>query len=379
MSKFRHLLINALSASVPICAVDNGLLLYEGFDHITQREQLVDGVRGRAWHSDGQQYLSLGVAPSQVRSISLWIQPTSLTQQYARVLSCRSSWNVAEGFEIEVSPYTSAINCSGANASDKDQGIILVDYLRRLEHAPHLRRAPPNIIDPTWLHIVAVFEDNGLRFFVDGEERYFKKGVALPQDSSAPLLIGAQPTIDSHGKLKPSAFYTGSVDEIRLYDRPLTTEEVTELFPHVDVDFLKRQVMNQHTFAKKASARALEGFPVPAATVEEISAMALILDRYQTIIDKLAPDVEVDSYVNDLNQNGSWPDLDFASRARSRAPMGIHLDRCFAMLLKAVALVQGVSGGTMRTQYDALSPFISTMACAAPIGGWKKLACLKWL
>jgi|GEM_PF-4557150 len=75
-----------------------------------------------------------------------------------------------------------------------------------------------------WYHLVAVRETSFIRFYVDGVlvGQATTQG-RLPAYSLNPYMaIGA--------RLTSGQFFRGKIDDIRLYDRPLSTEEVTELY-----------------------------------------------------------------------------------------------------------------------------------------------------
>jgi hypothetical protein len=73
-----------------------------------------------------------------------------------------------------------------------------------------------------WYHVVATYDDKTMRIFVNGEEK-----ASLPRDgainpSHTNLCIG------SYAPGNSSAFFQGVLDEVRIYDRALTPEEIRE-------------------------------------------------------------------------------------------------------------------------------------------------------
>ena len=75
-----------------------------------------------------------------------------------------------------------------------------------------------------WYHVVATYDDKMMRIFVNGEEQ-----ASLPRDgainpSHTNLCIG------SYGPGFDRAAFHGVLDEVRLYDRALTPEEVRKHF-----------------------------------------------------------------------------------------------------------------------------------------------------
>lgn len=75
-----------------------------------------------------------------------------------------------------------------------------------------------------WYHVALVAEDGGAAFFFNGRPMGFVSGAAANAGDRA-LLVGA---LDNGPG--PRYFFPGLIDEVRLYNRPLTVEEVAELF-----------------------------------------------------------------------------------------------------------------------------------------------------
>lgn len=76
----------------------------------------------------------------------------------------------------------------------------------------------------TWFHLVGTWDGNTLIFYVDGEEVGQRPQVSTAYDEH-PVTIGGD-LID----FTPAHFWTGAVDEVRMYDRPLAPDEVQALY-----------------------------------------------------------------------------------------------------------------------------------------------------
>jgi hypothetical protein len=71
----------------------------------------------------------------------------------------------------------------------------------------------------TWMHLAATYDGTTFRFFVDGAQ------VATTTERSGPLTPGAGP-LTIGGNAVYGEWFSGLIDEVRLYDRPLTGAEI---------------------------------------------------------------------------------------------------------------------------------------------------------
>lgn len=75
-----------------------------------------------------------------------------------------------------------------------------------------------------WAHLVGTWDGDAMILYIDGVEVGVQTGVSTEYDSH-PLTIGGD-MVD----FAATHFWTGSVDELRIYDRPLDAIEVTLLY-----------------------------------------------------------------------------------------------------------------------------------------------------
>ena len=73
----------------------------------------------------------------------------------------------------------------------------------------------------TWMHVAATFDGATVRLFVDGVQEASGSGPSSVAVNDLALAFGAQP--DGLNKLR------GAVDEVRIYDRALTAQEIADL------------------------------------------------------------------------------------------------------------------------------------------------------
>ncbi len=84
------------------------------------------------------------------------------------------------------------------------------------------------VSDGSWHHVVCIREGLTSSVYIDGVLALSQDATSIKEvSSSQPFKIGAQ---EATGGGTYSAFFTGSIDELILYNRPLTATEVSNLF-----------------------------------------------------------------------------------------------------------------------------------------------------
>ena len=79
------------------------------------------------------------------------------------------------------------------------------------------------VMPGVWRHIVATYGFDEMRIYLDGELAGRKRVTGRPVPSGSPVLVGRYTQIDE------AYFVRGMMDEIRIYDVPLTPQEVEQL------------------------------------------------------------------------------------------------------------------------------------------------------
>jgi hypothetical protein len=181
-----------------------------------------DGVAGRAWHSDGTSAVAK-IEGKKVKfdrsSLAFWLRPDAENPRDTPILSNQSYSGVAAG-----------------TTWGKGQEIRLVDgeiEVRINERFPAyaLRVASKGaeIATGAWRHVTVSYLGGGraesVRIFVDGCEvatRIINDGLTGAPTAAA-YLLGADGASDS-------VKFRGSIDEIRVFNRPLTRAEIHAVF-----------------------------------------------------------------------------------------------------------------------------------------------------
>ncbi|MBL8923232.1 MAG: LamG domain-containing protein [Myxococcaceae bacterium] len=176
------------------------------------------GVLGRAAVLDGRTgWAVIPDAPDlrpQRLSVSIWFNPSrELTGPATLVVKPQSP-------AVWVSPFLSwMIRVNGATSMEATVGSAgRYLYTDGLFQVPHLEPG-------RWRHAVLTFDGAVLRFFLDGRrvaERAFEGPLAY---SDLPILVGAD-----FGASPAFDFFPGRVDQLALWSRPLSSDEVLQLF-----------------------------------------------------------------------------------------------------------------------------------------------------
>ncbi|PIN90525.1 hypothetical protein COU60_01750 [Candidatus Pacearchaeota archaeon CG10_big_fil_rev_8_21_14_0_10_34_76] len=79
-----------------------------------------------------------------------------------------------------------------------------------------------------WNHVAVVYDGEQLRLYINGERKSVKNAVDVrPADIQSNLIIGAQTNVNSESGY--SDYYWGSIDDVRMYHRPLLEDEIIVL------------------------------------------------------------------------------------------------------------------------------------------------------
>jgi hypothetical protein len=79
-------------------------------------------------------------------------------------------------------------------------------------------------LDDKWHHLAAVKGPSGMRLYLDGVEGCSNNYPGPIYPPYGPFLVGRHPNLDGVG-----SFFNGQVDDLRLYARALTADEVARL------------------------------------------------------------------------------------------------------------------------------------------------------
>jgi hypothetical protein len=159
-------------------------------------------------------------------SISLWINPDNLD-----VVLGVGDFAADEGWKGIVSYFEHSKK--GFRIVQREGGKVAF-YLRKQEFSPTAVLTEENSLEADeWTHIVATWrKEDKMRIYVNGKEQsdtkvFNKENIFDGISDKTPFLIGA---LSSAGEdQEPDFFFEGKVDDVRIWNRALTEEEVCRL------------------------------------------------------------------------------------------------------------------------------------------------------
>ncbi len=228
MSKSRVIIAVALSLmSLPVWAADKSLVLYLPFDEGTGRTAKdissynnpgtvvggaawVAGVKGTALEFVSGSRVTISEIPeydvTAAVSLLAWVKTNSVPN-WARVID-KSQWQTT-GFDLVLT---------------QNVGLPRLEFF--VNNTTSLVDGTTVVADNEWHFIVGTFGNKTLRMYVDGkrEGEAPSAGQVDINPNNWPLMIGAESS--SNGGQQ----YFGSIDEVAMYNRALSADEVMKVF-----------------------------------------------------------------------------------------------------------------------------------------------------
>jgi len=199
-----------------------------GYDATTAAEvDRVDGVAGKAVCLSGAHRLQCASKPdfSQIKHVTLaaWVMPTSF-QRYNEIFRKEDGNNrVLFSFQEHGSILSLGLNIGGYVECD-----ATID--------------PKKVIDGKWRHCAATFDSTMMRVFVDGKQigsRY--RAGTITAGGAAPGCIGS---VNGH------EHFQGAIDDLRIYNRALSPEEIAQMAAIDATALIKRSEATAKQVAK---------------------------------------------------------------------------------------------------------------------------------
>lgn len=172
------------------------------------------GNANEAYHFDGEndfinmgQNDALSLGGAEIYTMTAWIKPELQETPATMMAISKFNGGVSAGWYV------------GVNASDKGQVYRNVD-----PWATYGINAFPR---GEYVHLAAVFDGSNLSIYVNGILDASTPFRTNTHDRATDVLIGA-----NHSRGNPGAFFKGTIDDIRIYNRVLTDTELTWLATH---------------------------------------------------------------------------------------------------------------------------------------------------
>lgn len=171
------------------------------------------GVLGQAQSFSGSRYINV---PSNTSlelqnqgTISFWIKRYILNEQSLAV-SKKATWDNSNGYEVETGRTLVRVLAKGNDwADDTSTDIGSLDF--------------------AWHHVVSVIDNTTVQIYVDGQAMSMTDNVVLGLNADAQALHFGNRSGDNGGQ------FTGALDEVKIYNRALSSSEVQNLYAHTHV------------------------------------------------------------------------------------------------------------------------------------------------
>jgi hypothetical protein len=221
--------------------IEEDVLLYLSFDDdLIDNDQGIEGTNmgaasaegyvGDGAEFDGESYILMEPIPevdlAAGMAFSWWMQSTMAEGQ--------NIWGYSNAVDPSVDEWEAGGICAGTTVDD--QMGIDIGWVGGNFEEPEPQSEAGAVTDGEWHHVVFVFTQDGahMEVFIDGEsvdiievENTFTSAGATPEDDG--LMLGAV-SVDWPSEMGGALYYTGSLDEFRIYNAELTAEDVTELY-----------------------------------------------------------------------------------------------------------------------------------------------------
>lgn len=85
--------------------------------------------------------------------------------------------------------------------------------------------------DGKWHYVIVSYSSTVLRMYRDDQQ------VGIIQINEKPDITGSQPLLIGANSLDLDKFFKGEIDEVRIWNRGLTVNEVNEIYDNKDINF----------------------------------------------------------------------------------------------------------------------------------------------
>ena len=183
-----------------------------------------------AYYFDGSgDYITLSNAASfevQEYTYSAWIKPTDMLTSYSILAFGGSGGDQVLGYGVA--------------------GAYLSSYTQNASNAISVNSDSMNL-DTTWHHLLGIRKANSIEIYVDG--KLIKSGV--PDFTTTAYGNSSWATIGrSH---RSTGYFKGSIDDVKVYDRALSSTEIAELCPTTKCEYKNYHLIAKYLFNNDAT------------------------------------------------------------------------------------------------------------------------------
>ena len=224
-------LYNSITSTAPLTgSLTNGLVAYYPFNGNANDESIntnngtVNGAtltfdrfgnHNSAYEFNGNDYIDLGQNINlNSFTFSVWIK----TNSYGAIISKHRESSFNSSYEMQM---LNSGNCNIYFTASPNSVAYSISEI-----------TPSN--DGNWHHVVGSYDNTNLRIYKDGELEKQGYNPANIYQTTLPTLIGAFRNNSNTGY---SAYFTGIIDDVVIYDRALSNFEIQELYAGNDLSY----------------------------------------------------------------------------------------------------------------------------------------------
>jgi len=214
-----------LSVNIVPTPLDEALLGYWAMDlETTDASANLNHGEGRAGNTlAAPSAVSAFVNGKKVGALSL-----NGTSEWLRVAPSQSINSINDRKTFSVAAWLLSNNTTGAHAISRAGAGALTSFALGVfaDGKFFAQVGAGGIVSPTkaspgWNHVVLTFDGLVPRLYVNGLQTAMGGGLFIPAVATTPLVIGANVE-----QIEIKRFWKGAIDEVRLYGRALTLEEI---------------------------------------------------------------------------------------------------------------------------------------------------------
>ncbi len=227
----------------------------KGYDGTINNAEWIPGISGTALHFNGvDSYVEIPSSDDyknlQELTVSFWFKTDTSAVWTPIINKGYTNEGITDVFEINIDygekvSFTLNFNHSGRKTYTTPQNSVSIN---------------------TWHHFVGVFNGDYLFLYIDGilvaEHDVYNE---LLKTSDAPIFIGIE------YESPDQTFFEGAVDEVNIFSRPISSDEVLELFSAIEPDsylsYTSDSTTNSYEFK---SNNAIEKSPLNGIVPREI-------------------------------------------------------------------------------------------------------------
>ncbi len=189
------------------------------------------GIAERALRFDGKQYVDCGTNRifelGEQGTLACWM----LSFQPTGPLIGKDPFRYHDDVQLGIDPH------------DRARGKIALAMSPKREEKIHVATGP-TATPGRWYHVLGQWDKNGYRLFINGKQVASGSGAHSVHAAGHPLLIG---------RFQTNRFFRGIIDDVAIYDRALSGDEVESLHRYSELALWRHSLMEHGIDSTKLS------------------------------------------------------------------------------------------------------------------------------